>query len=172
MELRDIEIFLTLAEELHFGRTAERLHVTPSRVSQAIKKQERRIGAPLFHRTTRKVVLTDLGHLLHAEMKPHYKGIQDALDHVAATAGRPLGTLRAGFINAMWSQLFVRAADTVQADHPGTRIALREYLGGDALQPLHNGDADVICASYPIDEPGLTAGPVLLREGKLAAGAP
>ena len=45
MELRDIEVFLTLAEELHFGRTAERLHVTPARVSQAIKKQERAIGA-------------------------------------------------------------------------------------------------------------------------------
>ncbi|MCL7427099.1 LysR family transcriptional regulator [Streptomyces sp. YS415] len=45
MELRDIEIFLVLAEELHFGRTAQRLHVSQARVSQAIKKQERRIGA-------------------------------------------------------------------------------------------------------------------------------
>ncbi|MFE7795361.1 LysR family transcriptional regulator [Streptomyces sp. NPDC057460] len=52
MELRDIGIFLTPAEELYFGRTAERLHVTPSRVSHAIKKQERRIGAPLFERTS------------------------------------------------------------------------------------------------------------------------
>ncbi|MEV7025032.1 LysR family transcriptional regulator [Kitasatospora sp. NPDC093558] len=51
MELRDIEIFLTLAEELHFGRVAERLHVSPARVSQAIKAQERRIGAQLFERT-------------------------------------------------------------------------------------------------------------------------
>ncbi|BCJ73303.1 hypothetical protein CS0771_28470 [Catellatospora sp. IY07-71] len=44
MELRDIEIFLTLAEELHFGRTADRLHVSQARVSQAIKMQERRIA--------------------------------------------------------------------------------------------------------------------------------
>ena len=58
MELRDIEVFLTLAEELHFGRTAERLHVTPARVSQAIKKQERAIGAALFERTSRVVRLT------------------------------------------------------------------------------------------------------------------
>lgn len=47
MELRDIEIFLTLAEELHFGRTAERLHVSPARISQAIKKQERAVGGQL-----------------------------------------------------------------------------------------------------------------------------
>jgi DNA-binding transcriptional LysR family regulator len=58
MELRDIEIFLALAEELHFGRTAERLHVSQARVSQAIKKQERRIGGTLFERSSRQVRLT------------------------------------------------------------------------------------------------------------------
>ena len=46
MEQRDIEIFLTLAEELHFGRTAERLHVSTARVSQSIAKWERRVGVP------------------------------------------------------------------------------------------------------------------------------
>jgi DNA-binding transcriptional LysR family regulator len=51
VEQRDIEIFLTLAEELHFGRTAERLHVSTARVSQTIKKLERRIGAALFERS-------------------------------------------------------------------------------------------------------------------------
>ncbi|MGH3486399.1 MAG: LysR family transcriptional regulator [Actinopolymorphaceae bacterium] len=61
MELRDIEIFLTLAEELHFGRTAARLHVTTARVSQAVKKQERHIGGALFDRTNRAVKLTPLG---------------------------------------------------------------------------------------------------------------
>lgn len=53
MELGDIKIFLVPAEELHFGRTAERLHVSQALVSQAIKKQERHIGAPLFERTSR-----------------------------------------------------------------------------------------------------------------------
>ncbi|MEU4537290.1 LysR family transcriptional regulator [Streptosporangium sp. NPDC023825] len=55
MELRDIEIFLTLAEELHFGRTAVRLCLSPARVTQAIQKQERQVGAPLFERTNRMV---------------------------------------------------------------------------------------------------------------------
>jgi hypothetical protein len=48
VERRDIEIFLTLVEELHFGRTAERLHVSTARVSQSIRKWERRVGAPPF----------------------------------------------------------------------------------------------------------------------------
>jgi DNA-binding transcriptional LysR family regulator len=55
VERRDIEIFLTLAEELHFTRAAQRLHVTPARVSQTIKLMERRIGAALFERTSRRV---------------------------------------------------------------------------------------------------------------------
>jgi hypothetical protein len=54
VEQRDVEIFLTLAEELHFGRTAERLHVSTARVSQSIAKWERRVGVPLFERTSRR----------------------------------------------------------------------------------------------------------------------
>ena len=79
MELRDIEVFLTLAEELHFGRTAERLHVTPARVSQAIKKQERAIGAELFERTTRAVRLTPIGEQLRDDLELGYCQIRQAI---------------------------------------------------------------------------------------------
>ena len=61
MERREIEIFLTLADELHFGRTAERLLVSTARVSQTIKNLERRFGALLFERTSRRVTLTPVG---------------------------------------------------------------------------------------------------------------
>ena len=84
MELRDIEIFLTLAEELHFGRTAERLHVTPARVSQAIKKQERTIGATLFERTSRVVRLTPIGEQLRDDLELGYRQIRQAIGGAAA----------------------------------------------------------------------------------------
>jgi DNA-binding transcriptional LysR family regulator len=61
VELREIRTFLVLAEELHFGRTAERLRVTPSRVSQTIRTLERRVGGRLFDRTSRSVRLTPVG---------------------------------------------------------------------------------------------------------------
>ncbi|WP_280499182.1 helix-turn-helix domain-containing protein [Nocardia cyriacigeorgica] len=61
MERRDIEIFLTLAEELHFARTAERLGVSGARISQTIKHLERRFGVALFHRTSRQVAITPVG---------------------------------------------------------------------------------------------------------------
>lgn len=56
--MRDVDVFLTLADELHFGRTAERLHLSQARVSQVVRKLERAIGAALFERTTRTVSLT------------------------------------------------------------------------------------------------------------------
>jgi DNA-binding transcriptional LysR family regulator len=61
LELREIRAFLTLAEELHFGRTAERLELTPSRVSQTIRTLETRVGGRLFERTSRRVRLTTTG---------------------------------------------------------------------------------------------------------------
>ena len=81
-ELRDIEIFLTPAEELHFGRTAQRLRVTPARVSQAIKKRERRVGAPLFDRSPHHVALTPIGRQLHADL-------QTAFEQTAQDATNP-----------------------------------------------------------------------------------
>ncbi|RZE94583.1 hypothetical protein C0L86_23875 [Streptomyces sp. SCA2-2] len=56
-----LEAFLVLAEELHFRRTAERLHVTTGRISQVLKKLEARVGAPLFARDSRIVTLTRIG---------------------------------------------------------------------------------------------------------------
>lgn len=96
MELRDIEIFLALAEELHFGRTAERLHITPSRVSHVIKKQERRIGAPLFERTSRTVRLTAVGERLYQTLQPAYQRIIDGVEEVTAAVGDARGTLTLG----------------------------------------------------------------------------
>ena len=70
IELREIRVFLTLAEELHFGRTAERLNLTQSRVSQALRAFEIRLGDRLVDRTSRRVTLTTAGERLRAELDP------------------------------------------------------------------------------------------------------
>lgn len=102
MELREIEIFLALAEELHFGRTADRLHVTPARVSQVIKKQERAIGAELFKRTSRNVQLTDIGRQLRDGLAVGYQQIHDALAAAAAAGKGISGELRVAY-SAAWA---------------------------------------------------------------------
>lgn len=72
LEMRELECFLVLAEELHFGRTGERLYVSQSRVSQLLRSLEGRIGARLVERTSRRVELTALGSRFLAQLRPAY----------------------------------------------------------------------------------------------------
>jgi DNA-binding transcriptional LysR family regulator len=79
VDLGEVRVFLTLAEELHFGRTAERLQVTPSRVSQSLRGLEHKLGAQLVHRTSRRVRLTRFGERFLAEVRPPYEQLTGAL---------------------------------------------------------------------------------------------
>lgn len=86
MELREIEIFLVLAEELHFGRTAERMYLSQSRVSQVIRAMETRAGGRLFERTSRQVRLTPLGEQLRDRLRSPYDQINCAFAAVREVA--------------------------------------------------------------------------------------
>jgi DNA-binding transcriptional LysR family regulator len=85
VERREIEIFLALADELHFGRTAERLHVSTARVSQTITGLERRFGARLFERTSRRVTLTPVGSRLRDDLRPAVEQIEAGIARATAT---------------------------------------------------------------------------------------
>lgn len=85
-EGNELRAFLTLADELHFARTAEQLHLTPSRVSQLIRKLETRIGARLFDRTSRRVQLTPVGDQLREPLRSAYEQIAIAHNRRAASA--------------------------------------------------------------------------------------
>ncbi|TYB57419.1 LysR family transcriptional regulator [Nonomuraea sp. PA05] len=171
MELRDIEIFLTLAEELHFGRTAERLHVTPSRVSQAIKKQERRVGAALFARSSRHVELTPIGRRLFEDLQPMYLGMREGLDRAARAARGKTQVLRIGMTNANHQDLRP-LLDAFEAGRPTCDVNIRHVDFNDPFGPLRTGAVDVQVAWLPVREADLTAGPVVYIEPVvLAVGA-
>ncbi|MFE5307056.1 LysR family transcriptional regulator [Isoptericola sp. NPDC056578] len=163
MELREIEIFLTLAEELHFGRTAERLHVSVSRVSQSIRKQERAVGAPLFARTSRKVELTAVGEVLRAGLRPAYEGIGTAVAAATAAARRVAGTLTLGFMGGQAHELEPDLA-RFRARHPDVELRFHEVVFSDPFAALRRGDVDVLTTWLPVEEPDLTVGPVLRSE--------
>ena len=170
MEQRDIEIFLTLAEELHFGRTAERLHVSTARVSQSIRKWERRVGVPLFERSSRRVALTPVGRQLHEDIGPAYRQILAGIER-AVTAGRETrGLLRVGFFSAAGGQFVVEVADAFRARYPDCEVRIRENQFSDGIGPLlHACELDMLLSVLPAGEPGLTSSPVLFREGCMLA---
>lgn len=157
LERHEIEAFLTLAEELHFGRTAERLQLTGPRITQTIQKVERHIGTALFDRSTRQVSLTPVGRQLRDDLIPHYRGIQEAVAK-AISAGRGFrGLLSVGLTGPM-TGVFAEAVDVFRGLHPDCEVQIREIQLSDPYGPLRRGEVDIEITEFPIDEPELPQG--------------
>ncbi|WP_018352683.1 LysR family transcriptional regulator [Longispora albida] len=171
MELRDIEIFLTLAEELHFGRTAQRLFISQARVSQAIKKQERTIGAPLFERTSRVVHLTAVGQQLRDDLRPLFAGLRDSIDRASLVARGTKPLLRIGTIAGFFAEMRPYF-DTYRRRHPGWDFVIRPTPFLEPFEPLRRGDIDLMICWLPVEEPDLTTGPVLRTESRMLMVSP
>jgi DNA-binding transcriptional LysR family regulator len=170
VERQEIETFLALCEELHFGRTAKRLRVSPARVTQLIQKTERRIGAPLFERTTRGVVLTGLGAQLRQHLAPAHRAVEEAVRLAAQAAKGVAGDLRLGFFGAANGRHLAELSRLFEARHPGaTARLLLESQIDDYLAPLRTDRVDVLATLLPVDDPGVVIGPVVMRERMLMA---
>ncbi|MEU9042883.1 MULTISPECIES: LysR substrate-binding domain-containing protein [unclassified Kitasatospora] len=169
IERYEVESFLTLAEELHFGRTAERLRVSTARVSQTIRKLERRVGAALFERTSRRVELTPLGRRLADDLGPAWAAVGAALQG-AVDAGRGLsGSLRVAYVGAAAGQLLIGVAELFRERAPDCEVHLREARMTETIRWLRGGDVDLCLGPFPVHEPGIGCGPVLVREARMLA---
>lgn len=170
LERHELEVLLTLAEELHFGRTAERVGITSSRVSQTVKKLERMIGAPLFERTSRQVRLTAIGRQLADDLAPLAAEMNDAVRR-AIHAGRGItGELRVGFLSAIAGQLLLKAVAQFSQRHPDCEVHIHETQGHDAVTRLRDGSIDVLITDILIaTQPDVVAGPILLSESRMLA---
>ena len=169
MEIRDIEIFLTLAEELHFGRTAARLHISQARVSQAISQQERRLGSPLFDRSNRRrTQLTPVGRQLRDDLRPVYAGLRDSLDRARMASRGVTARLRVGMLplNVAALQPYWQ---TFRSRHPQWELQLRRAPFIGPFDRLRAGDLDVLIAWLPVEEPDLTVGPTLFTDPRVLA---
>ena len=167
---REIEVFLTVAEELHFGRAAVRLHLTPSRVSQVIRALERRIGAPLFERTSRTVRLTPLGQTLLEEVKPALRRLDESLRRAQRAAGRdPYGILKVCFASSLRDEVASTLVRGFAAVHPQIP-AVRSTAPSMQHRRWFDDDRDDVFVSWfpaepaGLDLPRIHTGPVILRE--------
>jgi DNA-binding transcriptional LysR family regulator len=160
MELRHLRSFVAVAEELHFGRAADRLHIAQSPLSQQIQRLERQIGATLFERNRRKVELTDAGHamLKHAREALAQADLAGASARAAA-AGRA-GTLRVGFLGSAALALLPRIVPPWQAESPDVRLELVEGSSGEHIGAVLDERLDVAFVRPPTALMGLVAHPV------------
>ncbi|MCM0673839.1 LysR family transcriptional regulator [Micromonospora phytophila] len=167
LERHELETFLTLAEELHFGRTAERLRVTTGRISHVVKKLERRIGAPLFARTSRVVQLTPIGRQLADDLAPLVAGMDEAVRR-AVEAGRGVsGHLRVAFLGEWTAPVLLKAVALFGQRHPECQVDVHEVQLFNSRPSLVDGSIDILMAAYPFD--GMACGPALLEEDRVLA---
>ena len=164
MERREIEIFLTLAEELHFGRTAERLLVSQARVSQTIAKLERRFGVSLFERTSRRVALTPVGSALYTDVRAGHDRIEKGVAAAVAVGRGVTGTLAVGLEAPAVAELAAGVFARFRTRHSGVEVMFRETGFADPLDLLRDGEVDVAVTNAPVDEEGFEEGPEVYRE--------
>ncbi|MFF0729068.1 LysR family transcriptional regulator [Streptomyces sp. NPDC004134] len=168
VEIRELECFLVLAEELHFGRTGERLYVSQSRVSQLVRALEHRVGARLVDRTSRRVRLTAAGEDFLAALRPAYAALRAAVDDARAAALGVGGPLRIGFQGVV-GYGFMDAVGEFEDRHPGCATRLTELPLSDPFGALHRDEVDAAVVLLPVAEPGLALGPVFSVQPQYAA---
>lgn len=172
IELRELRIFLTLADELHFGRTAERLGVSQPVVSKAIRLLERRLGTKLFERTSRRVELSPAGAQLRSALVPVVESLSRALGDVRDESNGVTGLLRLGpTLTTLLPPVFL-LAHAFQARHPRCAVHIGMSNLEDPFTALRHDEVDVLVNWLAVDEPDLTAGPPIAHYDRVVIVGP
>ncbi|TDU80187.1 DNA-binding transcriptional LysR family regulator [Streptomyces sp. KS 21] len=174
MELRTLRYFVAVAEELHFGRAAARLHMSQPPLSRAIKQLEADLGAALLHRSAAGVTLTPAGTALLDEARTLLQQVDQARVRVAAAAGA--ATITVGLLGDGTDRGATRLAAAYRRQHPGVEVRIRETDLTDPTCGLRAGLVDIALTRAPFDETGLTVhelradpvGAVLRADDRLA----
>lgn len=161
MELRQIEIFLAVADELHFGRAAQRLHLAQPSVSQLLKRLEREIGVRLVDRDSHRVRLTAAGAAFRERARVACAELDRASAAARAAAAGQTGTIRLGFNFPSGRLVVPPLVSRLEQAYPGMALSFAEAGTSQQLSALASGSQDVGFISGPADRPRLTSRPLI-----------
>jgi DNA-binding transcriptional LysR family regulator len=168
MELRHLRYFVAVAEELHFGRAAERLHIAQPPLSQQIRRLEQELGVELFRRNRRRVELTDAGRLLLEQSRP----LLAQADHTEKLLGRAsageVGRLSIGFVGSASYEVLPAILHEFRNRFPEVELRLEEQTTGDQVDALNVGRIDVGLVRPPVADDSIELTP-LVEERLIAA---
>lgn len=155
-ELRLLRYFVTVAEERHFGRAAERLHIAQPPLSQQIRKLERQLGVDLIDRSRRPIELTDAGNALYEEARLALTHGERAFAAARRAAAGQLGHLHIGALQAAVDGILSYVMRAHRRDYPDVRLELSELSTAEQIARLVEHRLDVGFLRGPVDEPSLT----------------
>jgi DNA-binding transcriptional LysR family regulator len=163
MELRHLRYFVAVAEELHFTRAAERLGIKQPPLSLQIRQLEHEMGAPLFHRLTRGVELTEAGALLLVEARQILDHVQRAKASVQSRARGETGRIHLGFAGATYFQPLVPTVIRAYREHyPRVVLSPEQSNTPQLVAGLRSGEIDIAFVRPPIsDAEGLAIEPLV-----------
>ncbi len=168
MELRHLRYFVTVAEELHFGRAAARLFIAQPPLSQQIQQLERELGVSLFARTSRRVQLTAAGEAFLTEARQILRGVEHAAGAAQRAAVGETGRLAIGFAASATYDLLPAVLRDFRALYPEVALSLSELNAAEQTGALSGHTIDIGFVRPSVPHPDLAVGAVL-REAFLIA---
>lgn len=154
MELRHLHYFLAVAEELNFSRAADRLHMAQPPLSQQIRQLESELGFSLFHRTKRRVQLTEAGQIFLVEVQQVLRQLEQAVEIGRQASRGDVGQLAIGFVSSTAYNILPPILQTFRRQVPGVVLELQELTTREQLQALAEGKLDIGFVRPPVEEPG------------------
>jgi DNA-binding transcriptional LysR family regulator len=178
LELRTLRTFVTVAEELHFTRASERLHLTQQALSTQIRQLEASVGVPLFLRTTRKVELTAAGRTLLAHAVPLLASAERAWEEVTQVGAGESGQVLLSYAPTVRRGMLPLLLEEVERRHPALTVRSCEVWWGDSALADGLIEVSISRSRPPYDDPAIASvaimhsplGLVLGREHPLARG--
>ena len=161
MELRHLKYFTAVAEELHFGRAAKRLHIAQPPLSQQIKKLEEELGVKLFERTRRKVELTPVGRLFLEEARLTLTQAERAKRIAIEAEHGVRGSLRVGFVTSSSYSILPIVIRRFRQQNPLIDLELKEMIPSSQIKALENAEIDAGILRPPVDNSYLVLDTVL-----------
>ncbi|HYZ72489.1 MAG TPA: LysR family transcriptional regulator [Chthoniobacterales bacterium] len=152
MELRQIRSFLSIAETLHFGLTAEMIHLSQPALSLQIRALEDEIGVRLFERNRRKTALTAAGVAFREDATAALLRLEQAIHKAKLAADGKLGILRIGFISTAGSEFVPTIVRQFRERNAEVEFSLRNILTINQIQMLDAGSLDIGFLRLPIGE--------------------
>lgn len=157
IELRQLELFVAVAEELHFSRAARRVHLSQPALSQQIKRLEDELGVLLLARTRRSVELTDTGNALLERARVQLDDATRLEADIRLHAAGQVGSVRIGFVGSALVTLIPRIVDATRTQYPDIELSLSERKSAELLGNLHDNRLDLAFIYEPSGPPeGIT----------------
>lgn len=168
MKLHQLRYFVTVAEELHFGRAASRLRMAQPPLSRQIHELEAELATRLFNRTTRRVELTDAGRILLEEARSALAQVDHAAEAARRAGQGEIGQLVVGVVPTVDTQVFTRILRAFAARYPSVQIVIRSLNTTTQIQGLRAGTLQAGFLRLPVRDDALTIR-LVSREPLIAA---